>query len=70
MPVLLVVGRYDFNNPYYLWNDFKSKFSYLEYHLFEKSGHFPMLEEPKLFNQTLTKFIHQNNNKLSLNIVK
>jgi proline iminopeptidase len=70
MPVLLVVGRYDFNNPYYLWNDFKSKFSNLEYHLFEKSGHHPMLEEPKLFNQTLTKFIYQNNNKLSLNIVK
>lgn len=63
MPVLLVVGRYDFNNPYYLWNDFKSKFSNLEYHLFEKSGHHPMLEEPKFFNQTLTKFIYQNNNK-------
>jgi len=60
MPVLLVVGRYDFNNPYYLWNDFKSKFSNLEYHLFEKSGHHPMLEEPKLFNQTLTKFIRQH----------
>jgi proline iminopeptidase len=65
MPVLLLVGRYDFNNPYYLWNDFKSKFYNLEYHLFEKSGHFPMLEEPKLFNQTLTKFIYQNNKKTS-----
>ncbi|MGD9183497.1 MAG: alpha/beta hydrolase [Desulfobacterales bacterium] len=65
IPVLLVVGRYDFNNPYYLWNDFKSKFYNLEYHLFEKSGHYPMLEEPKLFNQTLTKFICQYNKKNS-----
>jgi proline iminopeptidase len=65
MPVLLIVGRYDFNNPYYLWNDFKSKFYKLEYHLFEKSGHFPMLEEPKLFNQILTKFIYQHNERAS-----
>jgi proline iminopeptidase len=70
MPVLLVLGRYDFNNPYYFWNDFKSKFPYLEYHLFDESGHHPMLEETKLFNQTLIEFIYQNNNKLSLNIVK
>ena len=70
MPVLIVLGRYDFNNPYYLWNDFKSKFPYLEYHLFDKSGHHPMLEETKLFNQTFIEFIYQHNNKLSLNIVK
>jgi proline iminopeptidase len=63
MPVLLLVGRYDFNNPYYLWNDFKSKFYNLEYHLFEKSGHHPMLEEPKLFNQILTKFICEDDKK-------
>jgi proline iminopeptidase len=61
MPVLLIVGRYDFNNPYYLWNDFKSIFSHVEYHLFEKSGHHPMLEESMLFNQTLTNFIYQRN---------
>ncbi len=57
MPVLLVVGWYDFNNPYYLWNDFKSLFINLEYHLFDKSGHHPMLEEPALFDNTLIKFI-------------
>ncbi len=61
MPVLLVVGQYDFNNPYYLWNDFKSKFANLEYHLFNKSGHHPMLEETELFNQTLIDFISQDN---------
>lgn len=56
MPVLLIVGLYDFNNPYYLWDDFKSKFNNLEYHLFSKSGHHPMLEEPERFNQILIKF--------------
>lgn len=61
MPVLLVVGLYDFNNPYYLWDGFKSKFSNLEYYLFDKSGHHPMLEEPNRFNQTFIKFINRPN---------
>ncbi len=61
MPVLLVVGQYDFNNPYYLWSDFKSKFANLEYHLFNKSGHHPMFEEEDLFNQTLIDFTKRQN---------
>lgn len=29
-----------------------------QYHIFEKSGHFPMLDEPSKFNRLLTDFVH------------
>jgi len=54
-PAFLALGKYDF--PYSLWNPMRDKFSSLSYNLFEKSGHFPMLEEQELFDQKLTDWV-------------
>lgn len=56
-PVFLAVGRYDYGNPYYLWDDYKDKLPNLSYNLFEKSGHYPQLEEQELFDKKLIEWI-------------
>lgn len=57
MPVFLALGRYDFVCPYYLWDDYKDKIPDLSYHLFERSGHWPMLEEQDLFDEKLIAWL-------------
>ncbi len=56
-PVFLALGKYSYICPYYLWDDYKDKLPNLSYNLFEKSGHFPMLEEQKLFDKKLIEWI-------------
>lgn len=57
IPVFLALGRYDYNCPYKLWEERKSVFLNLSYNLFEKSGHFPMVEEQDLFDKKLIDWI-------------
>ncbi|MFC2165368.1 alpha/beta fold hydrolase [Acidobacteriota bacterium] len=56
-PVFLALGRYDYVVPYTLWDGVKDKFPNLTYHLFEKSGHTPQLEEQELFDKRLIDWI-------------
>lgn len=56
-PVFLAVGRFDYVSPYTLWDDRRKVIPGLAYHLFERSGHFPMVEEQKLFDQKLLEWI-------------
>ncbi len=56
-PVFLALGRYDYVVPYTLWDGIKEKFPNLAYHLFEKSGHTPQMEEQELFDQKLIDWI-------------
>lgn len=56
-PVFLALGRYDYVVPYALWDGVKEKFPNLSYHLFEKSGHTPQLEEQELFDKKLIDWI-------------
>lgn len=56
-PVFIAVGRHDYGVPYYLWDDAKGMFPNLSYNLFYKSGHFPSLEEPALFDRKLIDWI-------------
>jgi len=57
IPVFLALGRYDYVCPYILWEERKSVFLNLSYNLFEKSGHFPMVEEQDLFDKKLIDWI-------------
>jgi len=41
----------------YLWDDYKDKLPNLSYNLFEKSGHYPQLEEQDLFDKKLIAWI-------------
>jgi len=56
-PVFLAIGRYDYLWPYFLWDDRKDILPNLSYNLFEKSGHFPMVEERELFDKKLIEWI-------------
>jgi proline iminopeptidase len=56
-PVFLAIGRDDFAVPFHLWDNEKDKLSNLSYHLFEQSGHYPMLEERELFDELLLDWI-------------
>jgi proline iminopeptidase len=56
-PVFLAIGRYDYLWPYFTWDDRKDVLPNLSYNLFEKSGHFPMVEEQELFDKKLIEWI-------------
>jgi proline iminopeptidase len=59
IPALIAAGRYDYYNPYTLWEE--NRHNLLPRHayvLFERSGHFPPLEEPQRFDQTLLTWMH------------
>lgn len=57
IPVFLAIGRYDYLCPYFTWDDRKDVLPNLSYNLFEKSGHFPMVEEQELFDKKLIGWI-------------
>jgi proline iminopeptidase len=56
-PVLILIGRYDFQNPPTLWDDEKEKFPDYTFYVFEESGHFPMFEEQELFDKKLIDWV-------------
>ena len=58
-PVFLAIGRYDYLWPYYLWDERKDVLPNLSHNLFEKSGHFPMVEEQGLFDKKLIEWIEK-----------
>lgn len=56
-PVFLALGKYDYVAPYILWKKLLEKIPRLTCHLFNKSGHFPMLEEQSLFDEKLIEWL-------------
>jgi proline iminopeptidase len=59
-PVFLALGRYDYWVPYRLWDEARLKLPNVSYNLFEKSGHFPMMEERALFDQKLVTWLEES----------
>jgi len=57
-PVFPANGRYDYWVPPKLWEAEKDKLPNLTYHLFEKSGHWPMWEEQELFDSMLIDWLN------------
>ena len=55
-PVFVAEGLYDIIVPYTLWEDVLLKLPNATFHLFEKSGHTPQLEEPELFAEKLIEW--------------
>jgi proline iminopeptidase len=60
VPKFLALGRYDYNIPYREWDSARKTTPHLTYHLFERSGHFPMLEESALFDDRLLDWVKAN----------
>jgi len=56
-PVFLAVGRRDYGAPPYMWEEYEDKPNF-SFNLFEKSGHYPMMEERVLFDQKLIEWVN------------
>lgn len=54
IPVLLVLGRYDYVVPYTCWKEPMERLSELRHVLYECSGHAPQFEEPDRFVDDVT----------------
>lgn len=59
-PVLIVAGVFDFAAIPTAWHGIKDKLSNHEYRVFEKSGHFPHMEEQRLFDETLVEWLKRH----------
>lgn len=56
-PVFLALGRDDFAVPFEVWDAERHKIPDLSYHLFDRSGHYAMLEEHELFDAALLQWM-------------
>jgi proline iminopeptidase len=56
-PVFLALGVHDYLYPPGMWDDVRSVFPDLTLRLFEKSAHFPMLEEAERFDRELIAWL-------------
>jgi pimeloyl-ACP methyl ester carboxylesterase len=57
VPKLLLLGRYDYNIPYREWDSARKTTLHLTTHVFDRSGHFPMLEESALFDRRVVEWL-------------
>jgi proline iminopeptidase len=53
VPIFLSLGSYDFIMPQSLWDNYINKFSTLTVKRFQKSGHYPHVEEQEIFDKEL-----------------
>ncbi len=58
VPVLLVTGQYDVALPPTCAAEYAGLFAYAELAVQPGGGHYPWLDDPQWFVQTLTKFLH------------
>ncbi|TGG91738.1 alpha/beta hydrolase [Natronospirillum operosum] len=59
-PILVVMGEYDYAVPHTLWTEARKAQANLTFHLFERSGHTPPLEEPEDFDRVLIDWLKAN----------
>jgi len=57
VPMFVALGRYDFNVPYITWDSVKKTTPQVTSQLFDKSGHFPMIEERDQFDDALIRWL-------------
>jgi pimeloyl-ACP methyl ester carboxylesterase len=60
IPVFLALGRYSYITPYQSWDAAIRKAPNITLSLFEKSGHYPMLEETNLFDKRIISWIESH----------
>ena len=57
VPMLLVLGRYDYTTPHVVWEPVVGLLPDVTARRFEESGHHPFFEEPDLFVDVLTQWM-------------
>jgi proline iminopeptidase len=64
-PVFVALGRSDFVVPCHVWDQHRAKLADGTFHIFERSGHYPMLEEQVEFDQRLFAWLAANSRRTS-----
>ncbi|NBV40585.1 alpha/beta hydrolase [bacterium] len=59
MPVLVLLGRYDYWNPPFLWENVRDEFIDITIRVFEKSAHTPQLEQSEDFIRELKNWLEK-----------
>lgn len=59
-PVFIAHGVFDFSAPPTAWAGIKDKLPSPTYHAFERSGHFPQLEERALFSEAVATWLRRD----------
>lgn len=62
VPVFLSLGAYDFMTPQSLWDNYIDKLPTMTVNRFNKSGHFPQVEEQELFDHQLLDWVRKIKN--------
>src|SRR5437870_10235320 len=57
VPKFLALGRYDYNIPYREWDSAMKTTPHLTSHMFERSGHFLIIEEQDQFDSALLDWL-------------
>jgi proline iminopeptidase len=57
VPAFVALGRYDYNIPYREWDGARKTTPHLASQIFERSGHFPMLEESERFDESVIRWL-------------
>lgn len=57
MPILLILGKYDFAIPFEVWESLIADLENIDYKLLEESSHNPMTEHPELFDKELISWL-------------
>jgi len=59
-PIFLSLAKHDYIMPEFIWEDYQDKIEKLTIFRFEKSGHYPHVEEQELFDSQLLSWIEEN----------
>ncbi|WP_330970305.1 alpha/beta fold hydrolase, partial [Lysobacter sp. A3-1-A15] len=59
VPVLIVMGRYDYAVPHTLWKNALSRLQHVTFKVLDRSGHTPQLEQPNAFDKILLEWLHR-----------
>ena len=59
-PIFLSLGKHDYIMPELIWDDYLGAINNLTVHRFEKSGHYPHVEEQELFDEMLLSWVNNN----------
>jgi proline iminopeptidase len=59
-PIYLAIGRHDYQAPFPIWDEPKSRIANLTLALFDHCGHTPHLEEPERFAEELALWLRQH----------
>ena len=57
VPMFVALGRFDYNIPYHEWDSSRKATPHLTAQVFERSGHFPMIEESARFDESLIRWL-------------